>query len=230
MSGGNKTSVKARFLIAAAIAASFNKVYAQPQAFLSVDINGGYIGSSTAAGQNATNLGWGSFGGDTSFQQHPVNGVNWTPWSGPGPATIQQNGFSNNQGGDDIQLPMSGAAAARRRMWAEFPNASITKTFTGLATVASGQITATINSPGGATNNPLNARDRGVGGGSTNFADLYRDFVFVTKNTGNQLGGSPLQLTLSGLNKNTTYTLTTFAYDNNASAQYVFSEIKFIAL
>ena len=143
------------------------------------------------------NLGW-----DGTTNQ-PVNGVTWQPWGG-----------ATTLGGDGTTLPFTGTASQ-----------GISKTFTtGIAT--SGAVTVSLtNGANGANGSTFNSRDRGSPTGTTNNNDMYRDFLFLTRDTGTGIGGSPIVISLSGLNKNTTYRFTGYANDTFNLGQYVFGEV-----
>jgi autotransporter-associated beta strand protein len=119
------------------------------------------------------------------------------------------------RGGDGAFLPFNPVS----------PVLGITKTFTtGIAT--SGAVTVSLgNGANGANNASINSRDRGSPTGATNNNDLYRDLVFLSRDTGTQVGGTPLIISLSGLNKNTTYRFTAYANDTFNLGQYVFGEV-----
>ncbi|HEX3357941.1 MAG TPA: autotransporter-associated beta strand repeat-containing protein, partial [Tepidisphaeraceae bacterium] len=155
-------------------------------------------GGDAQSGNNLSpNLGW-----DGTTNQ-PVNGFVWTPWGG-----------RTSVGGDGTNfLPFNPST----------PVLGVTKSFTTGA-VTSGAITVSLTA-GTTTGTGLNSRDRGAGGGSTNYADMYRDLIFVPRNTNLQSGGSPLIISLSGLNKNTTYTFTGFAIDPSDTGQQLFGEV-----
>jgi hypothetical protein len=195
---------------------------ALPNAFLSVDLNGGPLNSASAA----TN-GW------NESTAAPPNGSNftadtssvvWSPWGG--------NSYS---GGDTIQLPSSQSAT-------NVNAASITKTFTfngtpapatsitNLAgdtpiptTVATLSIDTTNNSADYAQVNgvaSMNSRDRGSPSGANGFNDndMFRDFVFAGGSGSNVQGENFLNLTISDLTPLQGYEIALYSYDSASLA------------
>ncbi|HEY7089534.1 MAG TPA: hypothetical protein VH518_15665 [Tepidisphaeraceae bacterium] len=172
---------------------------AKAQTFLSVDFNGGTIGSSTAV-----SLGWNGSGYD------PVGGQIWQPWGGAG-----------TLGGDGTQLP----AGPNNGAGLGTPTLTINKTFTVGPAVASGSVTITLSTQNIAPSvaNAINSRDRGAPTtGSVNFGDMYRDFVFVSHDFNRQNGSSPMIITLNGLDPNKTYNFTGYAYDPFQPGQEIY--------
>ncbi|WP_428939059.1 autotransporter-associated beta strand repeat-containing protein [Fontivita pretiosa] len=197
-------------LLAAAVGAvaAGSLANAQTGSFLSVDLNGGYILS-----QNATNLGWDGTANQPVFS--PVLGTSftWSPWGG-----------TLTQGGDGVQLPMTGGGSPSGNHGG-YPTVNagvstpISKTFS-TGSVASGAITVSIAA--GTQAISLNSRDRGTPSGTANFGDMYRDSLFAQRDTALGLGSNPLVITISGLDPNQTYSFTGFAYDPFSSGQMIF--------
>ena len=144
----------------------------------------------------------------------PVGGFTWTPWGG-----------QTNTGGDGTQLPMTGGSAGGA-MLGGYPTLTMSKTFTTGA-VASGAVTVSLSgSINGNQNTSFNSRDRGIPSGNNNFGDLYRDFVFLVKNSNDGLGANRIAVTISGLDPNKTYSFTSFNNDSTAgSAQIVYTAV-----
>lgn len=185
-------------------------------AFLSVDLNGG-PSSATSSNSASPTEGWNQNFGPTpptGFGPDPY-GVTWTGWGGP-----------TNQFGDGTQLPNDQSGL---NVGAVFIN----KTFAGLPTsnVSSGSVTASViaggtlaqynNARGQGT--PMDSRDRGTGwtGGATGpdfDIDMFRDLIFATGNGSNVQSTSFFQLQLSGLNANSTYNISVYAYDGLSGA------------
>lgn len=109
-------------------------------------------------------------------------------------------------------------------------NASVTSpTQSGFSSAVIGQDTSTalvfnfgphtvrtldLTPDGNASLTQSGSRDRGaLGGAATAVSDLYRDFIFANTSNTRRFG-----LVIEGLQANTTYDLTFWAYDRNASA------------
>ncbi|HEY1685936.1 MAG TPA: dockerin type I repeat-containing protein [Tepidisphaeraceae bacterium] len=184
-------------------------------AYLSVDINGGIIASNDTPTE-----GWDQVDGDLPIGADPY-GVTWSSWGGP-----------TYDGGDGTQLPDSGSSVGA---------ASISKTFSGMPTSAipSGSLTATLSAPGSTSSYgnlsnglPLNGRDRGSGSNSVNNwaqgytgpmadIDMWRDFEFAGGSGSNVQSSNFLQLQLSGLKPNASYTILLYTFDALASVNHV---------
>lgn len=169
-------------------------------AFLSVDLNGG-----TIASQDAPTEGWNQSYTTPAFGPDPY-GVTWTGWGG-----------NTYDYGDGTQLPNSGAGVY---------GSSITKTFMGVSTshVASGTIVATLSGGGTPSTYTLNgtgtldSQDDGTGWtggytGPTYDIDMWRDNVFGQASYKDVQSTNFLQLQLSGLNKNSVYTVSLYSYN-----------------
>src|SRR5690242_13089990 len=181
--------------VVAVAAAGLLATQASAQTFLSVDINGGnpQPGGPTAGGPSHT----------------PINGITWVPWAGD-PST----------GGDGTTLPAGGNNAIIP------PIVSINHSF-ATPGIGSGTVTVTLQAQNIApsTLNSLNSRDRGAianNGGNLDLADMYRDFVFVSRDFARQNGANPMIINLSGLSPNTTYNFTGYSYDAFANGQELF--------
>jgi hypothetical protein len=197
-------------------------VPALPNAFLSVDLNGGPLNSATAA-TNGWNESTAAPPNGSNFTADYA-GVVWSPWGG--------NYYS---GGDSTQLPSSQSAT-------NVNASSITKTFTfngtpapatsitNLAgdtpiptTVATLSIDTTNNSADYGTVNgvaSMNSRDRGTPSGANGFNDndMFRDFVFAGGSGSNVQGENFLNLTISNLTPLQEYAIALYSYDSSSLA------------
>jgi Dockerin type I domain len=171
-------------------------------AFLSVDINGGSWSNNSASSPTE---GWNQSFSASAYSPDPY-GVSWTGWGGP-----------TYDFGDGTQLPNGtlGVYAS-----------SNTKTFTGLpSSVASpGGMVATLSGPGTPSTytlngtGTLNSEDDGTGwtAGLTGPAfdiDVWRDSVSGEASFHDVQSTNFLQLQLSGLKKNSSYTVSLYSYN-----------------
>lgn len=97
-----------------------------------------------------------------------------------------------------------------------------TKSYTGISnlyTTGTVAVTLAAGNTTTATGN-LTARDRGTpstNSGTFTYSDIYRDFI-------NPSAGGNLTIGLTGLNANTQYTLTLYAYDNSNSRTMTYTD------
>ena len=96
-----------------------------------------------------------------------------------------------------------------------------------VAGVSSGSITVGLATVNGTklNNQNWNDRDRGAAagtdGGAYTDAELYRDFIFVQNGTYSATGTlNGLDITISGLNPNTQYSIDVYSWDNDAETGY----------
>jgi hypothetical protein len=217
MSSNAKASVALRrAIVASGVLAgmssisAFGGVFTGPltNAFLSVDINGGPLGSLTPTNGYNENTSAGTFSADPY-------GVVWSPWFGNsyagGDGVAAPSGASGGPTSISKTYAINGPPVADNSYWSPI--------FLGQTSIPA--TTVTISEPGTLSNyaaNGLSSRDRGTPSGPFGAGDndMFQDFVFAGSSGSNTQGTNYLQLQFTGLTPGGSYEIAAYSYANSS--------------